>query len=178
MISCIAQVTHGVIPTLEDISLPVMQGVLVQEVNCLAKFTCHSCVLRKEGDYIWILQEYFCELSACVINLRIFLHTWAYSFLWARLPGFLGESEMSVEDKGLRVWWLLIFLQMGTHTAALPAHFCWNCDGYCEYECHNTLRVVTVFFSLTWLEFKRTKKLGTVHSGQILQIQLVCWEFG
>lgn len=75
MIPSIPQVTHGVIPKLEDISLPIMQDVLVQKVNSLAKFMCHSCVLCKEGGYIWILQEYFCGLSACVINLRIFLRT-------------------------------------------------------------------------------------------------------
>lgn len=56
MISSIAQVTHGVIPKLEDITLPIMQGILVQKFNCLAKFTCHSCALCEEGEYIWILQ--------------------------------------------------------------------------------------------------------------------------
>ena len=123
MISSIAQVTRGVIPKLEDVSLPIVQGVLVQKVNCLAKFTCHSCILCKEGGYIWILQEYFCELSACVINLIIFLHTWAYSFLWARLPGFLGEYEKSMEDRGLRGWWLLIFLQNGNAYCCSPHTF-------------------------------------------------------
>lgn len=75
MISSIAQVTHGIIPKLEDISLPIMQDVLVQKVKSLAKFMCHSCVLCREGGYIWILQEHFCELSARVINLSIFHHT-------------------------------------------------------------------------------------------------------
>ena len=73
MISSIAQVTHGVIPKLEDISLAYASRT-GSKGQLFAKFTCHSCVLWTEGGYIWILQEYFRELSACVINLRICLH--------------------------------------------------------------------------------------------------------